>query len=153
MATKTKSKPENIRLERYVQSLKVALSADEIADRADRASQVLADMDCKENELKAIVKHQKSEIDTLGAELRRLSDEVRTKATYRPVECERKFLYDQGKLLETRVDTHEVLLERPLTWGEKQRDLPMGVDKNGEDEDDDENSAATGSTEKAGKDA
>jgi hypothetical protein len=113
------------KVERYVSNLKILLSQEEIADRADRAAQKLAERDAKTEELNAAKKHGKAVIDGLEAELRRLSNEVRTRSTYDLVECERVYDYTRNTLREVRLDTGETLTERPLTEGERQRELPM----------------------------
>lgn len=77
--------------EQYSETLRVELTLSEIADRADRAAQLIADRDAKDEEHKAAAKHSKSVIESIEAEIRRLSNEVRTKATYRKLtEAERQ---------------------------------------------------------------
>jgi hypothetical protein len=129
---KTEAAP--MKTEPFTRDLRVTLKAEEIAERADRAAQILADRDSKEEELKAHAKHAKSVIESLEAEMRRLSNEVRTKATYQEVRCERRFLYDTGKVIEVRLDTGEVLSERDMNDSEKQRDLFDGNGSGLEDE-------------------
>ena len=51
--------------------------------------------------------------------------EVEKKATYKQVECERRYLYAEGMYREVRMDTGEVILERKLFEYEKQMDLPF----------------------------
>lgn len=111
------------KIERYEETLKVILTREEIADRADRAAQLIAERDQKEEEQKAAAKHAKSIIEAIDGQIRQLSNEVRTKSTYRKVECERRYLYGQGVLEEVRLDTSETLLHRSLTEREMQRDL------------------------------
>ncbi len=113
------------KVEKFQRSLRVELKPDEIAASADRAAQLLAERDSKEEEQKAQAKHAKSVIESLDAELRRLSNEVRTKATYRDVSCERIFDLRTKTLVEKRSDTDEVLFERPLTDVECQRELDL----------------------------
>lgn len=116
-------KAEDVKVEKYSTSLRVVLTPDEIADRADRAAQKLAERDSKEEEMKAAAKHAKGVIEMLEAELRQLSTEVRTRSTYAPVECERRYDYRAKTYTEVRLDTDETLTERPLTETELQRDL------------------------------
>lgn len=111
------------RVERFNKSLKVVLTAEEIADSADRAAQLLADHDAKEDELKAAAKHAKSVLESLSAEVRRLSNEVRTKSTYKNVECERIYDLVAGQIRELRKDIGEVIFERPMTDAERQSEL------------------------------
>jgi hypothetical protein len=79
--SKTKAKPKgtpDTRAETYMATLRVELTTEQVADRADR-------------EQKAAAKHAKSVIESLDAEIRKLSHEVRTKSTYLPVECRREW--------------------------------------------------------------
>lgn len=122
---KTPSQPPAMKVETLVRQLKVQLTAPEIAERADRAAKLLEDRDRAEAELKAHATHAKSLIAQMEAEMRALSGEVRTKFTYRDVECERRFLYATGCVQEVRLDTEEVIAERAMTEKEKQRDLPF----------------------------
>lgn len=114
---------EDVKVERYKASLKVELTPAEIADRADRAAHLLKDRDQKEADMKAAQKHAKSIIEEIEAELRRLSNEVRTKSTYASIECERRYDYGQRTYREVRTDTWETLAQRPLTESEMQREL------------------------------
>jgi len=115
----------NTRVERFRKSLPVPLTQEEVSDRADRASHILADRDQKEDEAKAAAKHYKSVVAELDTRLRLLSNEVRTRRTYNDVECERRYEYTAGRLVEVRTDTGEEIFERPLTEAEKQQDLPF----------------------------
>ena len=115
-----------IRVEHFTQNLRVILAPAEIADRADRAAQVIADHDAKEAEQAAAAKHAKSVLASLSAEHRRLSNEVRTKSTYRDVPCERRFDFVSGTISEHRIDTGEVVFERSMTEAEKQAEFDFG---------------------------
>lgn len=128
-----------VKIEPYTENLKCILTKDEVADRADRAAALLQDRDSKEEEQKARAKAAKAEIDSLEAELRRVSNEVRTKAAYQDVRCERRYIYSKGKVQEWRLDTGAMVFERELLDTEKQRELPFndGEDQD-EAEDDDE---------------
>lgn len=111
------------KIEKFTRDLRVPLKAEEIAERADRAAQLLQDRDNKEAEAKAQAKHLKSVIEEVEAELRRVSNEVRTKATYQPIHCERHFIFADSKVRELRADTGEVIGERDMTDAEKQQEF------------------------------
>lgn len=137
MATKTRGRPKkdepilpDAKIEKYTSSQRCILTSEEIADRADRAAAMLADRDQKEEEQKAAAKHAKSIIEAIDADLRHVSNEVRTRSTYRAIECERRFEYTTGIMREIRLDTDEVIGERKLTLAEMQRELPF-EDANG----------------------
>ncbi len=114
-----------VKIEQYMSNLKVVLTKEEIADRADRAAGLLQDRDTKEEEQKARAKAEKAVIEQIESELRRVSNEVRTKATYQDVQCERRYVYDKSKVQEWRLDTGEMMSERDMNETEKQRDLPF----------------------------
>jgi ribosomal protein S18 len=120
-----------MKIEQYMANLKVILTKDEIADRADRAAGLLQDRDTKEEEQKARAKAEKAVIESIESELRRVSNEVRTKATYQDVQCERRYVYEKGKVQEWRLDTGEMTSERDMNEAEKQRDLPFDDDDKG----------------------
>lgn len=139
-SAKDEEKKSKTRTERYERNLRCALSAEEVADRADRAAQLLEDRDHKEEELKAHAKHAKGEIERIEAEMRQYSNEVRTRSTYRDIECERIYEWDTGRVREVRGDTGEVISDREMTEREKQmglfdgKDPPPGGGGNLEDE-------------------
>ena len=120
-----------MKIEQYMSNLKVILTKEEIADRADRAAGLLQDRDTKEEEQKARAKAEKAVIESIESELRRVSNEVRTKATYQDVQCERRYVYDKSKVQEWRLDTGEMISERDMNDSEKQRDLPFDDDGKG----------------------
>lgn len=112
-----------VKIERFTQSLMVALKPAEIAERADRAAHLIADRDNLREEAKQANKERKTKIDGIGSEIRRLSSEVREKCCYREVPCERRFLYTEKLVRDVRSDTGDVLMERPMTEEESQRSL------------------------------
>lgn len=120
-----KPEPPAPKREKYTASLKCKLTAAEVADRADRAAAMLADRDQKEEEQKAAAKHAKSIIEAIDADLRLTSSEVRTRSTYRKVECEREWDFAAVMYREKRLDTDEVIAERRLMESERQLELPL----------------------------
>lgn len=121
-------KPANARKEPFTSELRVPLKSNEIADRADRAAQLEDDIEQKQGAQKAEAKLARSVVAQMSAEKRRLQSEVRTKATYREVPCERRFLYDDAIVVEVRLDTGEEIGNRPMTETEKQQFLPFAPD-------------------------
>lgn len=115
----------------FERELRVILTPEQVAERADRAAHLLQQRDDKESLAKAAQKHAKSEIDELEATMRRLGGEVRDKATYLPTRCERVFDYRTGTVTETRLDTGEVISERPMTAEERQMAFDERKDDDG----------------------
>jgi hypothetical protein len=120
---------DNMKIEKYNASLKVPLTAEEIADRADRSAHKMKERDGKEEEQKAQAKHMKSIVESMDAEIRHLLGEVANKATYRQVECERQYLFNEVRYQEVRTDTGEIISSRKLLESEKQMELPFPDDK------------------------
>lgn len=123
MAKQKAPKPEDVKIERFTRSLRVQLTPEEVADRADRAAAKLAERDDKESEQKAEAKRAKAVIEQVEAELRNLSNEVRTRSTYRNVDIERRFEYKRGRVVDIRLDTGEVIEDRPMKEYEMQKEL------------------------------
>lgn len=113
------------RVERFSSTLKCVLSPDEIAKRADRAANLVARIADKTDEAKAAAKHAKAEIEQLEAELRQLSGEVASRVTYRQVECERRYVFSENVIRETRLDNFDLINSRKMTAAERQLHLPL----------------------------
>jgi hypothetical protein len=138
----TKEKDPKLKVEHFTRTLRVGLKPHEIAERADRAAHVIVQRDQKEESRKAANTAAKSQIEELDAELRRVSTEIRDKATYIPVACERRYDYRLGRLLEVRTDTGDTIHERALTIEERQLELDVDQSRSGdEDVDDDDDEA------------
>jgi hypothetical protein len=115
-----KNEVNSVKVERFKKTLKVLLTEEEIASRADRAAHLIAERDNKESEAKATAAAVKAQINALDAEHRELSCEVRDKATYRSVECRRVFDYKRGVVTEERIDTGMQIDIRALDDEERQ---------------------------------
>jgi hypothetical protein len=111
--------------ETYSANLKVQLTVEEVAERADRAAAKIAERDQKEEEQKAANKHAKSVIESIDAEIRLLSNEVRSRASWRETLCERRWDYKAGTVTEVRTDTDEEISSRRMTDSERQMELPL----------------------------
>jgi hypothetical protein len=124
--TATADKQEaNVKVERFTRSLRIALTTEEVAQRADRAAHVLVMRDQKEAERKAANTAAKSQIEELDAELRRISGEIRDKAKFDTVNCERRFMYRVGRIVEVRLDTKEEIHESAMTLEERQLEMDL----------------------------
>lgn len=130
---KTRAKPgadedPDVKTETFTHTLRIKLTPEEVAEKADHAARLIADRDEKEEAQKAAAKHAKGVIEAIDAEIRKLSNEVRSRSTYGPVECERRLDYRSRTLTEVRLDTGEELSRRKLTIAELQRELPYAED-------------------------
>lgn len=145
MATKknqaqtTSSPPDDgIERKKYTDIQRVRLTDEELIERAQEQSRTLQTIEEMENDLKTKAQHAKAAIAEREADVKRLSVEIRDRATYRPVDCERIFDYRRGLVIEVRLDTGEQISERPMTYAEKQRELPLGGAPKDEELDEDE---------------
>jgi hypothetical protein len=111
--------------EYFSQNLRCDLTADEIAERAQQSARLVVTIDDLTASMKAEAKRRKSFIEEKEGELRRISAEVRDKATFRDIECERRFDYRMGIVVEVRLDSGEVLNERAMTHHERQMALEL----------------------------
>lgn len=137
-----------VKVEPFTQQLACALRREEVEERAQRAAFLLSDHDNREASFEEERKAQKAVLQRIENEIRAVSQEVREKVTYRDVPCERRFDYTKSLVLDVRLDTGEVVFERPMSDAEKQRDLfdPPGgaAAADVDDEFDDEPAAADG---------
>lgn len=134
--TEDKKEMPPIKIERFSQNLAVALKPTEIAERADRAAHLLADRDHLEAQFDEERKLQKNRVSSIENEMRRLSQEVREKLTYRDVDCERRFIYADKVVRDVRADSGETLMERPMSEQESQRQFDFDKKPGGGDVDD-----------------
>jgi hypothetical protein len=137
-----KQKEEDVKVENFRRHLAVVLTDDEVADRAQRSAQLLKERDHRELEFKEQAKANKQVIARMDGDLRELAAEVRERKTYQDVNCERRFNWTKGTVIEIRTDTGEQIDSRPMTEAEAQKALPLDeeagdVDDEFDDEEDD----------------
>lgn len=125
------------REEPFERDLRVILTTDQVAERADRLAHLMKQRDSKVELAKAAMSHAKSEIAELDATSRRLGAEVRDKACYMPTRCVRTFDYRTGRVTETRSDTGEIIDERAMTPEERQLAFEPGSNVRKDDVKDD----------------
>jgi hypothetical protein len=114
------SKINDVKIERVTRKLRVELTTEEVAKRADRCAHLVAERSSKKEAQKSATAHANAEIKQLDAELSSLSNEVRDKAKYSDVDCERRYNYRLGRVEEVRLDTKAVVSERAMTGAERQ---------------------------------
>lgn len=96
----------------------LALKGDELADLLRQAADV-------EAEMKATAKRYKSRLDILSAQASMLGGIILGKVEDRAVEVETTFAFDAGTMRRVRLDTGEVLDERPMSEKERNPDGPL----------------------------
>lgn len=120
---KPEERPE-IYKENFERELRVILTGDEVATRADRLGHLIGERDHKAELMATAKKHAQNEVNEIEARIRRLGNEVRDKACYKEVPCERVFDYRTGTVTEVRSDTGEEIGARPMNEIERQMRLP-----------------------------
>lgn len=111
----------NVRTERFQRQLLCDLSREEVEERATEAARLIDQLDQQEADMKAAQKAAKARIEESETQLRRVSGEVRDRATIRLTDCQRVFDWDKGEVREIRSDTGEVMATRPMSDEEKQK--------------------------------
>src|SRR5512145_2416935 len=114
-----------IETERYTASLRCALTDEQLLDLGQQVARLNQTIQAKERDLKALNQHHKASIKEDEAERDRISTEIRDRAQYRPIDCERTRDYKVGTVTEIRLDTHATLSHRPMTHTESQRSLGL----------------------------
>jgi hypothetical protein len=112
------------KVEKFKSRLRVLLPKDAVAERADRMAHVIGERENLVAQAKAATAHLKAQIKEKDAEIGALSAQIRDKAEYAEVECERRYHYRTGKICEVRLDTDETTFERAMTFSERQLQLP-----------------------------
>lgn len=137
------------KVEHFRQNMRCELTEDEKNDRSKRIAHQLSEKAIRIEAAKSATAHIKAEIKQIDADISRLAQEINDGATYREVECERKFQYRVGKVVEIRTDTGAQTFERAMTGAERQLDLPKEkpVPKKPEPKTDDEPQGPDGQTE------
>lgn len=112
------------KVERFRQNMRVELTDQDILERSRRVSRALSEKALRVEAAKSATAHLKAEIKQIDSEISRLSQEVNDGACFKEVECERRFLYRVGKVIEVRTDTDVITYERAMSGSERQPELP-----------------------------
>lgn len=131
-----KTRPEDIKREPFRQKLQANLKPSEVTDRAQRAAHLVQDHDAKVETFKEQAAENKLALKRIGAELREVSEEVRSGKTWRDVACERIYNWTDGSVKDVRMDTGEVIAERAMSEAERQKSLPFDKPESSDDLDD-----------------
>ena len=100
--------------------LKCDLTEAEILEFSSELAHKISDINEKEIDKKASAAQYKSEIDILQQTASSLARKVNEKAEYRDVECRATRDYDDNMFTVTRLDTGEIIENRPLRDHEMQ---------------------------------
>jgi len=100
--------------------LMTKLTADEVAAAADDVARYLDDLTGLEAELTTVKSQFKARIEQCEANIAAKARLVREKKEIRPVDVEERYDMTECTLTVVRLDTGELIEERPLTGNEKQ---------------------------------
>ncbi|HWA29031.1 MAG TPA: hypothetical protein VG734_25495 [Lacunisphaera sp.] len=124
-AGKKPTEPPNTHTEKFEEELRVKLSREEVETHATRGADLLAKHLRLKEEFAEERKLRKGELKKLESDYREAMDFVRTRTENRSVQCERTFDYTTYRVREVRLDTGEVLNDRPMTEDERHAQLGM----------------------------
>lgn len=117
------AKDKKLKIETVDRECYVDLTMDEVRAKGQELAQKIQDVDEATNDLKEVVKAEKSKIQVLVLESKKLAENVRQRRELRVVPVD---IVDagEGKVSEIRTDTGEVLRTRPASDRERQLTLP-----------------------------
>ncbi len=111
--------------EETVEYLKHVFSEKEKTDMGEKLAQCFADCAGKEADLKSVSTQLKSEVAKIQGEMSALSGKIREGYEHRNIKCKKRFDYRLGMVEYIRLDTGEIVRERPLDEEERQRTLNL----------------------------
>ena len=104
--------------------LKCQLTEKEKTELSAKIAKAISDRSSAEAKLKEVNASIKAQIAQLDAEISEKALQINNDYEYRNVECRIDKDYRLGTVTITRLDTDEVIRERPLTAEERQMELP-----------------------------
>jgi len=113
-------KKETVRKVTVTRSLACILTAYEFKDRAQALAKANQDIVSEELDQDSVKKEMKASLAKLQAECDRLAAIVGRGSEMRNIQVEITKDYERGKIIETRLDTGEVILEREMDESERQ---------------------------------
>ena len=104
--------------------LKCLLTEKEKTELSAKIAKAISDRTSAEAKLKEVSASIKAQIAQLDAEISEKALQINNGYEYRNVECRMDKDYRLGSVTITRLDTGEVIRERPMTAEERQMELP-----------------------------
>ena len=115
-----KSKEEKTKTIKETRSLKCELTEKELLQAGEDLAKAIDETQMQEEQLKSAKEDFKARIAALEATITIKQRLVRNKNEFRPTVCEVTLNYTTLKAKIVRIDTGELILERDLTYEEKQ---------------------------------
>jgi uncharacterized protein (UPF0335 family) len=123
MSKKIATSDKNVRKFQFTKTLKVSLTEAEILEFADQLARAVDNVTRLEEEKKTLVDSYKAKITEAEAATQKLTNLVRNKYDFRPVDCEQTMDNNEGTSKTVRLDTGETIEDRKLTYEERQGKL------------------------------
>ena len=115
---------------KFTRTLDVALTEEEIAQRANelaeattRATEIDSKVEHIKAEAKARLDEERGVALSVHRQMRKLADEIVSRSEWTDVECERRVAGDNSSVEFVRLDTGEVLETEPVTEADRQMEL------------------------------
>ena len=106
-------------------TLRYVFNTRELADIADKVSQLVREVEDRESIKKAVASQLKADLEQSVNDLRVQSGKHRDGYEYRDVDCEVEKNFRMGLVTTTRLDTGEIIEERAMTTEERQQALKL----------------------------
>jgi hypothetical protein len=109
--------------------LKCNFTEEERNTMARQVTELISKKAEAEGKLKSVSTQIKSEIAGIDAEMAKVSEMVRSGYEYRNVDCEVRSDYVAARVVIIRLDSGEIVEDRPMRMEETQRELFRGEDR------------------------
>lgn len=119
------SKKTHIEKQKMSEYLRVEFTDEERKGMSLDLARFVNELEQKKLQKKDVVKSIDAEIAKHESSISMLATKVHDGYEYRNVDCIRTFDYDKGDVSIMRVDTEEIIKERPITEEEKQVNLEL----------------------------
>ena len=116
-----------------IRELECKLTQKEWRERARRLAQSPVERAGLETEAKRVASEYKTKIGKLEEEERRLASAVREGVEYRDVACHEEKRLEQNAMVLLRDDTGEVVEERPMDYSDRQAELDLDPEDDGDE--------------------
>ncbi len=121
----TKIKSNDVVEEPCKKYLKYTFTEDEIKELGRSLAKVFSDHSEAEGRLKSVSTQIKAEITSLEGIMTMVSEKIRSGYEHRNIDCKKEFDYRLGSVTIIRLDTGEVVEERPMDAEETQKKLEL----------------------------
>ena len=116
---------------KITRELPVMLSDTQIALKADELARAVNERTRLERDLKDYAAGERKKIKDQKAKAKELAEQIESEQETAEVDCEEEHIFQQNKVVVRRLDTREIVEERPMSAEERQETLPLGVNGKG----------------------